>query len=53
MHEIQTTADDVCGVGLSVCLSVTRLDSASCTETAEGIKLLIEVNTLGGPGILC
>jgi len=34
MHEIQTSVADVRGVCLSVCLSVTRLNSASLYENA-------------------
>jgi len=35
-------------VYLSVCLSVTRFQ-LHCAETAEWIKMVFEVNTLGGP----
>jgi len=51
MHDMQTIVIDVSGVCPSVCPSrrsrgPTRLHSA---KTAEWIKMLIGVNTLGGP----
>jgi len=48
MHEMQAIVIDDRGVCLSVCLSrgLTRL---LCEKTAELIKMLFGVNTLGGP----
>jgi len=48
MHEMQTIVTDVRGVCPSVCLSrgSTRLHSA---KTAEQLKMLFVVKTLGGP----
>jgi len=48
MHEMQPIVTDDRGVCLSVSLSrgSTRLH---CAKTAERIKLLLAVNTLGGP----
>jgi len=52
MHEMQTIVTDIRGVCMSVrppvCLSrgSTRLH---CAKTAEQIKILFGVNTLGGP----
>jgi len=46
MHEKRTIVADVRGVCLSVCLSVTRLNSASlCKKTPEKIRILLVVNT--------
>jgi len=47
-HEMQPIATDVRGVRPSLCLSQgsTRL---YCAKTAERIKMLFGVNTLGGP----
>jgi len=48
MHEMQTTVTDVSDVCLSLCLSrgSTQLH---CAKTAERIKILFRMNTLGGP----
>jgi len=48
MREMQTIVTDVCGISPSVCLSrsLTRLYYA---KTAKQIKILFEMNTLGGP----
>jgi len=48
MHDMQTIVTDVSGVCPSVCLSrgSTRL---LCAKTAEQIKILFRVDTLGGP----
>jgi len=48
MHEMQTIVIDDRGVCLSVCLSVTRLKSASLRKTSEQIQILFGVNSLGG-----
>jgi len=49
MHSMQPIVADVSGVCPSVCLS---RGSIHCVKTAERIKMLIGVNTLGGPGII-
>jgi len=49
MHEMQTIVTDVRGVSLSVCLSVTRSTRLHCAKTAEQIKILFGVKTLGDP----
>jgi len=48
LHRMLTVVTDVRGVCLSVCLSrsPTRL---RCVKTAEQIKILFVMNTLGGP----
>jgi len=52
MHEMQTIVTDVCGLSLSVCLSVTRLNSvvhAVCAGSfdAASAKLLWPLVTVG------
>jgi len=48
MHEMQTIVADDRDVCQSVCLSVTRLNSASLSKrTAERINVPFGVNTLG------
>jgi len=45
MHEMQFILTDVRGV----CQSVTQFTSASLAKMAEQIKMLLGVNTPGGP----
>jgi len=48
MHEMQTVYIDVC----SVCLSRGSA-GLHCAKMAEYIKILFEVNILGGPRNMC
>jgi len=49
VHELQPIVTNVRAVCPLVSLSVARINSASLSQTAEQIKMLFGINTLGGP----
>jgi len=52
MHEIQPVVTDVHSVSQSVCLSRSST-WLHCAKTAERIKMLLGMNTLGAFGTVC
>jgi len=54
MHQMQTIVTDDPAWCPSVSFSVCRRDSTllRCAKTAEQIKMLLDVNTVGGRGTL-